>query len=162
MPQISINEYLDFINSTYQKSKYPRIGGLYVFGYLFNQNKKFDSHQKNIKFYDFYPLTFIYNIDPKNQQFTGFNLHKIPPQSQKHWVNLLKKYASDETPIPENFVKLKEIFDKSNAVHKYEMRRVRNFMEIPFEEWSNISNHYANTTFSATTKEIEAKYLKFI
>jgi hypothetical protein len=162
--QISVNDYVEHINSTYPKAQYPQIGKIYTFGYLFHQSPSFDrKNVKEIKFYDFYPATFVFDVDVKQHLFHGFNLHIIPPSARSRWIELINTFVTKDKLDPKKFIILKHLFKISSfAMRQYYMRRVKNFREVPVDKWHEMFNMYANTTFGATTAEISAKYLSFL
>jgi len=158
--QVTVNDYLDYINKSYPRAKFPLIGNIYVFSYLFTQSKSYDISKS--KFYDFFPCVFVYDINIKKHLFHGFNLNTIPPSARNTWIELLKKYTEGNKLDPKKFVVLKRLFAQSTfAMRQYEMRNIKKLWEVPKNNWIDIEV-YANTTFKATMGEISAKYLSLI
>jgi len=161
MKQISIDEYIEYVSKYCKATSYPQIGKLYFFSYLFNQSESFKSNKS--KFYDFYPATFIFNIDVKKKTFYGLNMHMIPPSDRKKWLKIIKDLTNEKPLNPKHFLKLKELIKIADfAVRNYSMTHVRKLREAPREDWSILFDDYANTTYQATMSEISAKYLSLI
>lgn len=157
--QQPIDDYIEFITKTFKKASYPNLGNIYVFSYLFDHNLKSDK----VKFYDFCPATFIYKIDMKEKTFTGFNLHSIPSSVRETWLGLIKENAGGKTLDPKKFLRLMSVLTKATfAVRNYSMKNVRNLKLVPKNQWDLLISNYANTTFGATTNEIQAKYLSLL
>lgn len=159
--QISIDDYIDYVIKNFKVVQYPQIGKLYFFSYLFNQSKTFKADQS--KFYDFYPATFIFNINTKEKTFNGLNIHMIPPSARKQWLKIIKGLTNEKPLNPKDFLKLKELLKIATfAVRNYSMINVRHLREVPREDWSVLLDDYANTTYQASMSEISAKYLSLI
>lgn len=159
--QISIDSYVDYIRKNFKIVHYPQIGNLYFFTYLFNRNKSFSPSKS--KFYDFYPATFIFDINIKNKTFTGLNIHMIPSDERKHWFKVIGSLTNDKPLDAKKFLRLKELMKISQfGVRTYSMLYVKNLREIPNRDWDMLIDKYANTTYQASLAEITAKYLSLI
>ena len=162
----SVISYIKHINTYPSPSpRFPKIGRIYIFEYLFNYGKDFNNlnNREEIKFSDFVPATFVWNIDIRAKRFSGFNLHSVPIFRRTKWIELLRNYAGENTDKEKNFLPLKRLFkDSPFGMKQYSMNKVRKFREIPENNWIDLLKYDANTTMGATSNEIVAKYLSFI
>lgn len=160
-------EYINIINQ-YPNAKFPEIGKIYIFAYLFNQvtNKKKSYNQLKdegeIKFYDFLPAVFVWKIRMDNYSLFGFNLHTIPINHRRRWIEILQHYAGDEKPDPKKFMPLKRLLEQTQLIRQYNMRKVKKIKEIPVNQWKDLLEFDVNSSFKATNSEITAKYLGLI
>lgn len=166
----SIESYLNYIGKYPEPPiKFPKIGHIYIFAYLFNQTinqtKSYNAlkDEQEIKFYDFLPATFVWRINMDSYTFTGFNLHNIPISARRRWIQILINYAGDEPLDVKKIMPLKRLFESaSSMMRQYNMRKVRKLKEVPKSNWSDLMQFDVNTTFRATQGEITAKYLSLI
>jgi hypothetical protein len=170
MAQKSVESYLEYIGKYPEPDiKFPKIGKIYIFAYLFNQTinqqKSYNAlkDEGEIKFYDFLPAVFIWQINMATYSFYGLNLHNIPINARKRWIDILQRYAGDEKPDPKKFLPLKRLLESASGMMKhYTMRKVRKLKEVPTSMWLELMQFDVNTTFRATSGEITAKYLSLI
>jgi len=162
----SVISYVKNINNyPIPSPRFPKIGKIYIFEYLFNYGKDFNNLEnvKEVKFYDFLPATFVWFVNIREKSFTGFNLHSVPVFARTKWIELLRNNAGDESGKKKNFLPLKRLFQDSNSgMKQYSMNKVRKFREVPESKWIELVRFDVNTTMGATSGEILAKYLSFI
>jgi len=167
---LNINKYIQHIRKTYKRINLIQKGNLYTYTYLFNHAPNFDKQDyEKIKFYDYMPVTFIFDIDEKNKTFTGINFHHLPVASRLIWLNRLKKMRGklfEQEGVNRVILRygvLKFLMKKSIfGIRKYRMDRTRELRIVPNQQWEELLSIYSRTYFGVTLAQVEQKYKTFI
>ncbi len=160
--QQNLGTYLKYINEIGIPSTRIITGRFYVYKYLFNQNVKFDI----LKFYDVFPLTFVY--EQKGKNFYGLNFHHMPPRSRLIWLARVKRYSSllvEDKRVTNllEYSTLKSMFKKSTyGVRQYKKISVRDLKRVEYDELEKTMRFFANTYFAASVASVFNKYRSFI
>ncbi len=165
----SINDYIKQIR-TFKRAANIFTGQLYAYNYLFTKAPNFESAEFDVvKFYDFYPATFVFDVNRETKTFHGLNFHHMPVKARKLWLTRVQKIVpkpfetSGVTRIRNlTFPKLKVLFKKSMfGVRQYRMDRVRQLRIVPNQDWEELFEFFAKTYFGVTLAQVEAKYRSF-
>lgn len=168
---ININEYILYLRKTYKRNNNLKIGQMYSYQYLFNKAPNFDKQDPNkIKFYDFYPITFVFDIDFDNDTLFGLNFHHLPVKSRMMWLDRTKKISEIQFAKPGvnripalRYPQLKAMFRKSVfGIRQYKMERFRDLRIIPNEKWEEVFDFYSRTYYGVTLRAVANKYRTFI
>ena len=157
-----LNEYIKHIR-TFKFNKIIRNGFLYTYKYLFIKNPTFRSQPfSKVKFYDFWPATFVFEVKPKTKTFFGINFHHMPVRARKIWLFRISKAKQKPERIRILYSRLKRLDKKSTfAVRQYRMDRGFEYRRIPFADWNFLFNFYARTYFGTTVDNVAARYRRF-
>lgn len=142
----------------------PIVGYLYSFNYLFTNHEKFDETKMSIKqFYDFYPISFIFDVNPKTRTFKGLNLHHLPVQSRLIWLARISRFKRGGERMMIPYELLKPMFYKATyAVRQYRMDSMRYISKIPFEKWNELSRWTPKYLYASTLEQETKLYRNFI
>lgn len=158
---------------------FPRTGNIQVgrfFTYLYDFSK--DYPYKELKYYDFEPLTFIFSIGP-GEYFTGINFHHIPVRPRLLWLNRVIKLArrvdnnistrftgGTGRPVYRiyglNYPLVYRILFKSKiAIRRYRFDRVSLLRAIPVNDVDQVMRYYARTYYGVGYEQIVSRYKKY-
>ncbi|MEM4260889.1 MAG: hypothetical protein QXG00_06635 [Candidatus Woesearchaeota archaeon] len=159
----NINDYIRYINEHFIKTGTLSSGQIYVYRYLFNKDPNFNKKPFNeIKFYDFMPASYIFNINMKTKTFFGLNFHHLPLYDRRVWLARVSNFQNKMTGqlnIKLKYQALKALMRKSIlGVRQYRFDRVLDLRLIPYEQWINLFNFYAKTYYAVTIDQVESKY----
>lgn len=158
-----INDYIRYLRD-FKRTGNLLTGKLYTYNYLFNRNPNFKNKEwDKVKFYDWMPCTFIFKISRKSKSFFGINLHFLPVQSRKIWLARLGKLnPAKNDRIPLKFKQLYVMMMKSKfGVRQYNMTRVRELREVPFEYYNQLFEFSARTYLGVNLEWISTKYREY-
>lgn len=169
--ELNINQYIQFLRKNFKRESAVRTGFMYSYNYLFTDADDFeDKKYDDVKFYDFNPLTFVYEIKPKTKTFFGINFHHMPIQPRLLWLNRVKKL--NERPFEKEganrlfgmrYNVLKLLFKKSTvAVRQYHFTRVKELRIVPNVDWETVMNIYSRTYYGVRLNDIENRYRRFV
>jgi hypothetical protein len=167
-----INEYLHYIETKFQRAGNVKPGCLYAYKYdfLLNPENKGLPHSE-IKFWDFFPLSYCFAVNLKQRTFTGLNMHRLPFEERLFWLDRIKKMYSekfkekklDQIPIV-YYEALKGIgvYKKSTiwATRQYALYRGFDYRIIPLEYWDELFKFYASTFYGVNYNQVASKYRK--
>ena len=168
----NINEYLGYIEHTFQRAGNVKPGSLYTYKYdfLMNPENKNLPHGE-IKFWDFFPLTYVFAVNQKQRTFTGLNMHRLPLEERLFWLDRITKMYDDKFKIKEAnqlpiiyYEALKGIgvYKKSTiwATRQYALYRGFDYRIIPLEYWNELFKFYASTFYGVNMNQVASKYRK--
>ena len=165
MPDLnSRQDFLDYVKQ-FNFVTMMFTGYMYTFNYQFIWNKKFPDIDIGIKrFYDYYPVTFIFKENRKAKSYYGLNFHHLPVASRRIWLSrVATRFKADNNRIFAKYEQIKPLFYKSTyAVRQYQWKRIRHLRMIPYKKWGEILEFTPRTYFAASLKEVEMQYRKFI
>jgi hypothetical protein len=133
--------------------------------YLF----KLDYPYEELKFYDHYPLVYIFNKEITSEKkiiYYGLNFHFLPVPSRKIWFSRIakmfpKKIESDAR-LNLDYQMLFSVMKKSVfGVRKYRADRIKKPRIIPNENMKQILEIANRTYFGVTLAQVVAKYNRF-
>lgn len=143
-------------------------GRSYTLGYNFS--KDYDANA--LKYYDYFPLIYVINVDYEKGFFTGINLHHFPVGFREEWFRSI--LAGRKVVLPRFLESLipglkKEIPDKlkrisyerqvgmmrwvKTGVRNYRFDRLRSLRHVEPENLSTLLKLYADTYYAATATE---------
>jgi len=158
-----INDYIRYLKDFERTGNLIR-GRLYTYNYLFNKAPNFKNKEwETIKFYDWMPCTFVFDINSKAKSFTGINLHFLPVQSRKIWLSrLAKTNPSRNDRIPLKYDQLKLMMMKSKfGIRQYNMGRVQQLRVVPFEYYRDLFEFSAKTYLGVTLDWVSNRYRQY-
>lgn len=160
-----ITEYISYLK-TFKRSATIRPGYFYLYNYAFYEHYPIEE----LKFYDYWPLTFVFQImrKPQGQYFLGMNFHHMPVKARQYWLNRVKRMA--RVYFEKGGVRRLPAFNYDNAtkvmrkgkltVRQYRNEAVRNLRIVPLEELDTLMKFYAKTYYGVTIAQVRAKYLR--
>lgn len=162
----NINSYIKYIRenfSTVGKTN-NLLGSLFVYNYKFNMNPDFyNKDYDEIKFYDWMPATYIFNIRPESKTFFGLNLHHLPLKARDYWLTRfsgINTQGKDRFYLPYDVLKVMHIKSKF-GIRQYRMDRTFNIRLVPFSYWGELFDFYAKTYFGVTIKDVQMRYREY-
>lgn len=151
-------------------------GRFYAYVYDFSKDYPYEE----LKFYDFEPISFIFEILPESNSFLGLNFHHMaPPQVRLLWLNRVIKFARlIDDPIQTkftggtgrpvfkigglNYPRVYQVLRKSKiAIRRYRMDRVSMLRAIPVNEIDEVMRYYSRTYYGTGIKQIIARYQNY-
>jgi len=154
---LKYKDYLAYLKENAKKTNKIRVGKFYSFFY----NYKTDYDYDIIKFFDYFPLVFIFDITPSSSaHFKGLNFHHLPVPFRKKIINGMKK-------IDKNLENLKIIsYNNLKQINKFSPNAIRNYIadsadlvfEIPPEKVEEIILLATETYDSVSYKQRMANF----
>ena len=145
--------------------------------YAYNYNFKKDYDWDDLKFYDYMPLTFIFEIDPKTNTALGINFHHIPVRPRILWLNRVKQIAEmfdeeikikDYTKRPVykisglDYPRVYKVLLKSKiAIRRYKLNKIHYLRNIDIASIDEVMHYYAKTYVAVGISEIANRYSSY-
>jgi len=165
----NIRAYLNYLKTfKLTNSIYP--GRFY--GYTYNFRKDYDWNE--LKFYDYMPLSFIFEIDPKTNSALGINFHHMPVRPRLLWINRVKQIAKrfeEEIQIKDynsrpvykikglNYPRVYKILLKSKiAIRRYKLDKMFYLRNIDLGNIDEVMRYYAKTYVAVNIDNIKQRY----
>jgi len=147
-------------------------GYMYAYYYMFQRK---GVPLDRLRFYDWWPLTFVFQVDYKERRFYGLNFHHLPVRTRLIWLARIKrlyqaKFPTDETKrnfltpkrIPMTYKRLVLILIKSKyGVRQYRMDRVRKLRIVPNTQWEQAMRYFPKTYYQVSYDQKVNAYNKF-
>ena len=168
---ININEYILYLRKNFRRSNNLKTGLMYSYQYMFNKDPKFQkADYDKVKFYDFCPLTFVFDINSDTDTFFGLNFHHLPIKARRLWLTRVMKISKIQFRKPGAnripflmYHQLKSMFRKSTfGVRQYKWDRIKDMRIIPNERWEEVIEYYSRTYYGVTLRAVQNKYRMFI
>jgi len=169
MPQLSLekqlqyssfNNYLEYLKSNFRINSVIRKGHFYTYLYKFGKDYPDDI----LKYFDWWPLTFIFDVNYDKKYFVGMNLHHMPVLSRQIWVSRLKKvsaenFENNKQPIRINYPSLISMFKKSGfIVRNYRMDRVNLLRKVQLNSVDEVVRYYSDTYYKVSYEQSANRY----
>ncbi len=163
---INLKDYVKIVMKVSRKANSIRVGHFYTFSYNFKKTYP----PEELKFYDYFPLVFVYELERRNNQLyiRGLNFHHLPIRSRVIWYNRLLKiygenFENNERMVRLSYPNLFSMFKKSvYGIRQYKITSIKKLMKIPHAELKMIMEIANNTYFDATLAQVSKKYSLFI
>lgn len=167
---LTINKYIQFLRKNYKRTKIIHRGFLYTYPYFFNRAPGFKEEDfEKIKFYDFFPLVFVFDVNRKNKTFVGLNFHHLPVKSRQIWLkrvqkirkNIFEREGTNRVILKYNTLKFlvkKSMF----GIRQYRFDRIGELRMIPNQDWEKLFSLYGRTYYGVSLRQIEDKYKRFV
>ena len=160
----NLNQYINFLK-TFKKVGKILPGNFYSFVYVIDRTQDYE----RIKFYDLMPLIFVTTFNTKTKTFTGINLHHLPVDVRKVWIDTLKKFQLNSFSKNKRLLtmadydKLYLMFRKATkfSVRQYSLTEIRGLRRLENTDIDTAINFYSKTYYGANISMVEKKYLKF-
>lgn len=158
--QANLQTYLQYLKDTGIPSSRVITGRFYTYSYMFDKSRDFSE----LKFYDVYPLVFVYK--QRGQNFMALNFHHIPPKAREIWLSrarFLSGYLLENdrrvTNLT-NFNQLYNMFKKAStaSVRQYKKERVRHLRRVEAENLDEIMKFISNTYFGISVPAMISRY----
>lgn len=169
-----IPSYVKFVRENTEPVTSIEAGNFYAYNYRFDLNPDFRNlDPRVVKFYDFYPLAFVYDTYVTKDGyhcFRGLNFHHLPVQSRKIWLSRLKtimnvpliEAESEDFEVLTIYETLYSMFKKATfGVRNYRFDRVLNLRWMDSIILPQIMEYQAKTYFNVTLSEVAMVYNAF-
>ena len=157
-----VQQYIDEIDRVAIDASQIRVGRFYTYQYNFDKSGDYNE----IKYWDVFPLVFVYMKKGKN--FFGLNFHHIPLQSRYIWIARLKKvveyqYNKDKPLTAFDYQNLYNMFKKATyGVRQYKRMSVRNLKRIETpDQVEELMKIIANTYYGVNYNMVAERYRLF-
>jgi hypothetical protein len=161
-------KYIEF----FDRASIVLSGYMYAYYYMFQRK---GVPQEKLRFYDWWPLTFVFQVDFKERRFYGLNFHHLPVRTRLIWLARIKrlyaaKFPTDEikrnflTPkrIPMTYKRLVLILIKSKyGIRQYRMDRVRKLRIVPNTQWEQAMRYFSKTYYRVTYEQKVNDYNRY-
>lgn len=159
--QANIGTYHKYLKETGIPSSRVITGRFYTYSYLFDKTKK---DFKDLKYYDVFPLVFVY--EQRGQNFMALNFHHIPPKARAIWLSrarFLSEYLIENDRRVTNLTNFNTLYAmykkaSSASVRQYKKERVRNLRRVESENLDEIMAFIANTYFGISVPQMISAY----
>jgi hypothetical protein len=178
----SINWYINYLQH-FERDTKTVPGQFYAYQYMFTKDKLIhhgdsytpttnpnmvDISYDKIKFYDFWPMTYVFHVNPKNKTFFGLNFHHLPLNIRLFWLKRIQSMfknqfsKEDQLRIPMiSYDAVKHIGNDKIAMactRQYRNDRVMNLRKVPLDELEKAMSYYSKTYYGVNISQIENKY----
>jgi len=167
----SISDYRHYIKETFDRIGTVRAGRFYLYFYNFATDYPWDE----LKFYDWMPLTYVWERDKTH--FIGMNFHHMPVRPRLLWMGRVRKLAKqiDEAiaikglggqPIWKirnlNYPRVYQILRKSKiAIRRYRLDRVKDLRAVDIRYVEDVMHWIARTYMGVSVKTMTSRYLEY-
>lgn len=158
----SVSEYLKKADEVGNRATVIRKGRFYAYQYVFNKDNSFNE----IKFWDVFPLTFVFEV--KGRYFWGLNFHHIPRQSRLIWLARIKKIyemqiENDKALTSLNYSRLFSAFKKATyGIRQYRIDRVKSLKRIATpDQVDELMRIVSDTYYGVNATAVFQKYAQF-
>jgi len=175
----NIKAYMDYLK-TFKLTQSIFPGRFYTYNYKFRKDYDWD----DLKFYDFMPLAFIFEIDPQTNSAIGMNFHHMPVKARILWLNRLKKLAGQweklqvtdkeafgfktqsNRPVYKitglNYPRVYKILMKSKiAIRRYKLDKMFYLRNIDIGSLDEAMNYFAKTYVAVDINAIKSRYANY-
>lgn len=168
----SIRDYMKFLRDNFKLTRSMRPGRFYTYNYNFSRDYPFEE----LKYYDFQPFVYIFEVSGKYA--IGINFHHIPVKARMMWFDRIERLSKrlDTTirlkglggrPVYRlyglNYPAVYQVLRKSKiAIRKYRLDRMVQIRAIDIRKFREVSSFFARTYFAVGIKEIIGRYQKYI
>jgi len=168
----NIRAYLNYLKSfKLTNSLYP--GRFYAYSYNFKKDYPWDE----LKFYDYMPLTYIWEIDQKTNTAIGMNFHHMPVKARLLWINRIKqlsKHYGEEIRIKDyesrpvykiqglNYPRVYKVLMKSKiAIRRYKLDKMFYLRNVDLGSIDDVMRYYAKTYVAVNINHIKSRYSEY-
>lgn len=171
MSYTNVNEYLKYIKENFKTVGNVSAGKFFCFFYNFSREYKWSE----LKFYDFFPLSFIFERDGKYA--IGMNFHHVPERPRHIWIDRVRKISKhlDEQimikglggrPVYKiynlNYPRVYKILMKSKiAIRRYRLDRISQLRAVDLAQLDETMKWVSKTYMGVTIKQIQQRYLNY-
>lgn len=166
-----ISEYFKFLNYSFERTNNIQVGKFYSFTYHFDFWKY---GWDNVKFYDWYPFSFIFEINAEKNYAVGLNFHHIPLIPRQIWLKRVLKLGSSigskvrivqfgGRPVFKisglNYPLVYKVLRKSKiAIRRYNLHKMEDIRAIPIKYVEETLRYYAKTYYGVGINQIWRRY----
>lgn len=171
MAYTNVNEYLKYIKDNFKLTGNINAGRFYHYFYNFSREYPW----KELKFYDFFPLTFIFERDGKYA--LGLNFHHLSEKPRHIWLDRVRKLSKqlDEQikikglggrPVYKiynlDYPRVYKILMKSKiGIRRYRLDRISQLRAVDLAQLDETMKWISKTYMGVTIKQIQKRYLQY-
>ena len=164
----SLVDYMDYLDTEFKTTTKLYPNRMYTYDYKFSQ----DYPYKELKFYDWKPLVYIFEI--RGKYAIGMNFHHIPPKARQIWFDRVEKLSKrldnnirikglGGRPVYKihglNYPRVYQVLQKSKiSIRKYRFDRMSNVRDVDLRKFREVSSFFANTYFDVDISDIRKRY----